>query len=251
MKNCLKSTLLLLSFIMTSLCYSQNLGGSIELEYYKYSVKQIGEFMERFNMQETLVDSNDVQWKQKNLTLLFDRDTYFKMKYVADDFIRKVTTDSVTLHYNSPNWYAEAECKAKFKGTTQTITLYLMVEQIEHEMYKWTIVGAHGDLLQLKPDNTNPGLKISPVDNELNFMSLNHITTTESRNIKNYVAKQFEIDELSVLITLIHQQVLSIEYVQKLTYHFMNVAGYDFDVQYYERNTVNAGWLISNIKINE
>lgn len=249
MKSRFYLTTFILILIFSGSCYSQNtLGGSIELANYKFRVKQIGEFMERFNLKEIIIDRNDSLWKQKNLTMLFNRDSYIKSRATADIFIKNVIRDSVTLHYNDTNWYAEAECNAKLNGKAVSVTLSLKVEHIERDLYKWVITGAKSKALALSPDKVNPGLKISPVDNEVNFMSLNHITTVEARNIKNYTEKDSHVDEFSVFLALIFQKALSIENVQRLVYHFQNVAGYSFAVQHYERDNMNAGWLISDIE---
>ena len=248
MKNRLLQIFLVM-LTMPYLGYSQGtFGSSIELENYKFRVKQIGEFMDRFNLKETIIDKKDSQWKQKNLTVLFNKDSYLKSRALAVNFIKTVIRDSVTLHYSDANWYAEAECNAKLNGKATTITLFLKVERIQKDQYKWVITGAKGKALELNPDKTNPGLKISPVDNEVNFMSLAHITTTEARNIRNYIDHDMNIDNLSVFMALIYQKALKIESVQKLTYHFSNVAGYSFIVQHFERDNTNAGWLIAGIE---
>lgn len=223
---------------------------SVELENYKFRVKQISEFMERFNGKLSIVEKSDSNWRKKNLILLFDRDAYMKDSKGAELFVSKIIDDSITLNYNDTTWLAEAECNATLNGKDTKITLYLAVECIKGDMYKWVIKGAEGIPLQLKPNKVNGGLKISPVDNELNFMQLSHITSVEARNIINYKSKDTEVDPLQVFYTLVYEKKLAIKNVQKLKYHF-NLKKLSFVVSFFERDNMNAGWLISDYNIYE
>jgi hypothetical protein len=68
----------------------------------------------------------------------------------------------------------------------------------------------------------------------------------------NYSAKSYHVDQLSVFNTLIYTGQLKIEYVQKIVYHFLQAPNYIFLVEHFDRNSSNAGWLISSIiKIND
>lgn len=221
---------------------------SVELENYKFRVKQISEFMERFNGKLSIVEKSDANWRKKNLILLFDRDTYMKNPKGAELLVSKIIADSLTINYNDTTWLAEAECNATLNGKDTKITLYLAVERIKGDMYKWVIKGANGNLLQLKPDKVNGGLKISPVDNELNFMQLSHITSVEARNIINYKSNDTKIDPLQVFYTLVYEKKLTIKNVQRLKYHF-NLKNLSFIVTFFERDNMNAGWLISDYSV--
>lgn len=224
-----------------------SIGGTPEFGSYKFRVKQLGEFRERFNMKETTIERSDSLWRQKNLAMLFDCNFYLQHRKLADTFIATVLRDSVRLRPDQRDWWAEAECNVFCDGKKAKLTLILKTESLEGGAYKWVIADAKGKVLELTPDKANPGLKIPALDNEINFMSLSHITSTEARNIKNYTDVEHNIDYFSVFMALVHQKILKIESVQHLTYHFENVAGYSFVVSHFERDSINSGWLISEL----
>ena len=127
------------------------------------------------------------------------------------------------------------------------MALELVTEHVKDFIYKWVIKGASGDVLNLSSVKQNHSMAISPVDNEVNFISLKHITTTESKNILNYKSKNEKTDGLSVFLALVHSGALSIKNVQQLEYVF-NIKDYQFTVHNFVRDAMNSGLLISDFK---
>lgn len=238
----------------------------IEFRMFKYQVKQIDEFMQRFNGRIDVFELKDSITMHRNLASLIDYDYYLDNESTCNDFINKIVSDSIKLSFYSDNWAALADCEVKmkqigsnFKNNTVSasvkkgkVLLALKTEQVEGAIYKWVITDAFGDVLSLSPKKQNKGLKISPVDNEMNFMSLNHITTEEKSNIVNYVVKNHKVSCLDTFLCLVYYGLLNIEIVTSITYYFDSISGYSFEVKYFNRDTSNAGWLITKIsKINE
>lgn len=212
-------------------------------------VKQIEEFMARFNREETpiVMDSTTTQKDMKMLALLFDADVLEKRTCEVVEFAETMLRDDVKLHFTDTTWIAIANCKVKYKKKLQDIVLYLRTEHIEENMYKWVIMQAEGDLLILRPQKRSKSYKISPTDNELYFMQLADITGIEPENILNYSHSGFKIDQTSVFFALVASGQLQVEYVEQLTYYFQT-PHYDFFVNYYSREGTNSGWLISDFK---
>lgn len=210
-------------------------------------VKQIEEFMVRFNREVTpiVMDSTTTHRDVKMLALLFDSDVLKRRSGEVVEFAETMLRDDVKLHFTDTTWIAVANCKVKYKKKQHDIVLYLRTEHIEGQMYKWVIMQAEGDLLLLRPQKRSKSYKISPTDNELYFMQLADITSTEPENILNYSNQRYKPDQTSVFFALVASGQLEVEYVEKITYYFLT-PHYNFSVNYYSREGTNSGWLISD-----
>lgn len=216
---------------------------------FKLRVKQISEFMERFNRNEIpeILNKDDSLVNHKALAMLFDLDLIEQRPNEVIEFVTELIDDETYLSFCDTTWKAVARCNAKYKGKDTEIVLELKTEKVEEYIYKWVITDAKGEILNLTPKRSNPGLRISPVDNEINFMSLNHITTNEAQNILNYKKKDGQINTLSVFFALVSAKDLNIENVQELIYEFEGEK-YEFTVRYFRRDSYSSGWLISDFK---
>ena len=159
-----------------------------------------------------------------------------------------IEKDSIQLHYSDTIWTAYAKCRVSYMGKEDSIVLALKPELRGENMYRWVIVEAFGELLSLPSKTLSEHFYISPVDNELNFISLSQITTNNSSNIMQYAGSQFELDGLSVFYTMVYTKQLRILNVQEMTYHFDLSHNHSFDVCYFNRTDKNSGWLIYNFK---
>lgn len=249
MKKTDRSVLLILSVIAPFFLYAQApILGSDHIAN-MMQVKQIEEFMARFNREETpiVMDSATTHKDMKMLALLFDADVLEKRAVEVVEFAEAMLRDDVKLHFTDTTWVAIANCKVKYKKQQHDIVLYLRTEHIEENMYKWVIMQAEGDLLILRPQKRSKSYKISPTDNELYFMQLADITGTEPENILNYSRRCFKTDQTSVFFSLVASGQLQVEYVEQLTYYFQT-SHYNFFVNYYSREGTNSGWLISDFE---
>jgi len=223
----------------------------------KMRVKQLDEFMERFNYERDLLgnpvnDRFDTEVRKKYVFSLFNEDLFQQAKdsllNIYTDFVDVVTNIRKPVHidFTDNEWLAQCNCKVTCNGKTSHIFVFLKPEKIREYEYKWVIAGATGDLLSLKPVKTNQGMMISPVENELGFMNLSRISKN-NKDVLNYMCEDYTEDTLTVLNTLIYTGQLKIEYVEKVVYHFFQAPGYVFKVEYFERDRNNAGWLISDL----
>lgn len=236
--------------IQSQILSIDSLSKSDEINF-MYHVKQIDEFMMRFNQEQLVVSpERDSLWKEKNLIFLFDKQTYSLNQDCADSMINAIVRDSLKIHFYDTTWCALATCQVKYKKTIDTIQIVLQTEHVEDYIYKWVIKDAFGDLLELNPRQNSEQLRISPVDNEINFMSLASICTHNAVNITRYNDKNYKVSSIDVFNTLIYTGQLHIEHVIDLEYHFFNVKDYSFVVRYFNRNEPNSGWLISSVRKN-
>lgn len=240
--------------LATSYTNAQVLGNLLDNNLYGARIKLVDEFFERFNGKamrpDIKADSQDADFK--NLLVLFNgemfkssQDSTFRE---AKSFAHKVLQDSVQLNYQDTAWIAKATCHGTFKEEPVDFTLYLNVENRHGRLYKWVIAKAEGNIFRLKPSLEKESIMLMPDDHETNFMSLRRITTEKDDYILNYKQKQFSIDQTSVFYAFVNTGLLNIEYVRGLEFIFFQVPEYKFSISHFERDTYNAGWLISSLE---
>lgn len=208
--------------------------------------------MARFNGEESVdIKVTDSLKRSLNLLYLFDRELFTtnrdSMTQQVNAFIDTVISQQNTLCYEDGGWFAEVGCPCIYKGKKDTLTLYLKPEKIEEFQYRWVIIGAKGKLLQLTPARRNRGLDILPNNHEVSFRALSKIAQLGSNNILNYAERDYVPDELSVFYALVYADALKIETTGQITYHFLEVPGYVFTVERFNRKGTNTGWLISRL----
>lgn len=250
MNSSLKIFIVLLSVLFGTKAYSQIV---FEPDPYlqKSRIGLVDEFMKRFNG-ETLHPNISKKAKdshKKNLQLLFNLAQYKSKQdpsfIKATDMVETIIKDSVTIHFNDKEWAAIAHCSGTIDGKKTTFTMYLTVQQRKADMYKWVISKVEGKCFEISPRDTSDKIMLYPDDHETNFISLSRMTQEQPYNIKVFMSKEHEYDETSVFMYLVRTKRLKINYVENLEFMFMQIPGYAFNIQYYERESGNSGWLIS------
>ena len=250
MNSSLKIFLVLLSVLFGTKAYSQIVFGP-DPYLQKSRIGLVDEFMKRFNG-ETLHPNISKKAKdrhKKNLQLLFNLAQYKSKQdpsfIKATDMVETIIKDSVTIHFNDKKWAAIAHCSGTIDGKKTTFTVYLTVQQRKADMYKWVISKVEGKCFEISPRDTSDKIMLYPDDHETNFISLSRMTQEQPYNIKVFMSKEHEYDETSVFMYLVRTKRLKINYVENLEFMFMQIPGYAFHIQYYERESGNSGWLIS------
>lgn len=250
MNSSLKIFIVLLSVLFGTKAYSQIV---FEPDPYlqKSRIGLVDEFMKRFNG-ETLhpnISKKTKDSRKKNLQLLFNLAQYKSKQdpsfIKATDMVETIIKDSVTIHFNDKEWAAIAHCSGIIDGKKTTFTVYLTVQQRKADMYKWVISKVEGKCFEISSRDTSDKIMLSPDDHETNFISLSRMTQEQPYNIKMFMSKEHEYDETSVFMYLVRTKRLKINYVENLEFMFMQIPGYAFHIQYYERESGNSGWLIS------
>ncbi len=238
--------------VFNTLCAQVYINENIVFENFEYSVKQMSEFMERFNLTETLIKPDeDSLWRFTNRVLLFEKKTYYSNIELADEMINAIDKNNITLNFRDSTWLAVIRCNVLFQGKKDTLLIYLKTEQTKNDAYKWSIVDVQGNIVNLTPKTNNENIRISPVDNEMHFMSLKSHLSANAKNITLFSTKNYTTDRLSVFNAYIYADILKIQDFVSLTYIFDKVDGYEFCVDYFNRDENNSGWLISKIKRTE
>ena len=246
--------------IITVLCLwltakGQNIVNSqFEKNLYLAEVKQVDEFIDRFNNEKfhINIDTSKSEYKENNILALFNLE---RLNGASDSaitevsaFIRTVVDSGVNIRYEDTLWLAKAPCYGKLKNRQVEFILWLNVEHRKEDMYKWVVAKAEGNIFKLTPSRTSERIMIMPDDHEINFITLKDITSQNDDYITNYRQKYFDLDETSVFYSLVYYNLLDIDYVKDLEFLFFQVPGYVFHIKYFNRETLNSGWLIDKFE---
>lgn len=224
---------------------------------YHAKVKFVDEFISRFNGSEIRKDvERDFADRESNILLLFNlaqfksqSDTLF---LEAKNFAHAIAQDSIIINYEDSSWYAKVKCHGTLVNKKVDFYLYLFVEERGLYMYKWAIADAEGSIFNTSRTRAHKELFMLPNDHEQSFLSLARVTNETSRYIDDFVKTNYEADALSVFLTLVRSGQLKINYVTDVEFVFLQVPNYKFTIKHFERENMNAGWLINSFeKCNE
>ena len=133
----------LLAFVTCQSAFSQIFQDEVTANF-AYQVKQIDEFIERFNNKDKTLIKQYVQkldtaakFKRENLikSLFNASDTSWKKEEIMR-FIGQVTDANKPTYLNffDNHWYAEVNCAAIYKGKPTPITLILKIQREKNGM---------------------------------------------------------------------------------------------------------------------
>lgn len=249
-------TLLLWVFLLSSTAFSQVFfEEKINENLLKGRVKQVEEFMARFNNEEDWESKKatytDSTYRTQFLRTLFDHSLYpiknKKMTSLAEKFIQDIIKNHYQIHFTDTTWSAQVDCKVVIGGKSSKMKLFLKTEQKAPYEYVWVIFDFVSPLIQAEP--TAPRPIISPTEHEMGFMGLLSLSTQEKKNVSNLFPKNVKIDRLSILAFLIKNGFIRFTEISNICFHF-HVPGYAFTIKRIERkNSYNTGWLITNLSI--
>jgi hypothetical protein len=257
----MKKTLLILlnCFFLTTTC-AQVISFDNE-ENFAFQVKQIDEFIERFNNEDsTLIkkymeDNYDVD-QFNRLDLLKTLFNYTDVVWNVDEvtqFLSDVTkTDNpVLLDFLDDNWYAELDCSGSYKGINKKFKLILKIQvNEEKKASKWVITSVQADFFQL-PEASSSQKTLNPASHGTDFMGLK-IAFKDGSNIGNYIAEEANTSQLLLFFHELQEKNIIFDQVDDITYHFLQIENWIFQVRDFKRNTTNSGWLIcALIHVNE
>ncbi len=217
---------------------------------YLARIKLVSEFMNRFNGLEShpdLQDSDSVRTRNYRMLLDLSSDVFSNPEgqKSAIEFIDSIDTFRPKLLFNDGEWFARARCVGSLKGKEVKFDVFLSVEERKADMYKWVISNVDGAVFDLAPYSEKSRVFLLPNENEMDFMVLPELTKGRDEDITLYAPKNWRISPLTAFFTLVYYGDLEIEYVEEVTYTFMQVPGYIFTIREFVRDSSNSGWLIS------
>ncbi|SDL31569.1 hypothetical protein SAMN05421823_105179 [Catalinimonas alkaloidigena] len=220
-----------------------------------FSVKQVDEFMERFNHQPTLftswmnrMDSSLQVSRQRMILSLFNQEDQAWNLNQVRSFVEQVDDSLRPAHldYYDHDWYADLECLVQYQGKPRTVHLLLRVQAEPINASRWVIAGAQADFLTV-PASVDSTTSLTPFSHGTDFMNLTR-ALHDRQNIRNYLPQEFEVNTLSVFTFLSATGQLEFKQVNRIVYHFLQVEGWIFTVDHFNRPSRNSGWLISSLQ---
>lgn len=227
--------------------------------------KQMNQFFLRFNGEEDLQGKrlypgdagyHDIKARKGYIKMLFDQTN----TGISDDakfvFIEQALNkkNPVFLDFHGNSWFAEVSATFQYKKEKVTLILYLKLEK-QNDGYKWMFSNVYFDRFASwfthVNDTANLKYFIHPMSHELDFMNL-HKIFREPGNMDYYLEREYQPDMLALFVMETKNNNLTFVSVDQVKFHFFQVPGWYFEVSYFNRNTMNSGWLISNIlRVNE
>jgi len=258
-----KAALILLSlFQLGSLLYGQAFSIDSDSIFEKkllYEVKQLDQFISRFNLSENIYGdkypqelndsskmflSSKVNVRKKVLKSLFDYENSKNDTALIKNFIKDISDNSTEISFNKGNWFAEVNTIVKLDGNEKNVQIIMQIEKNLKKELKWVIRGVKADLFSLNSKVTQDF--INPMSHETYFIDLKKVF--ENRNsLKQYAYIDFYPDELSIFLYLISQNKIHLKQINSISYHFLQINNYIFTIDFFNRSSFNSGWLISNL----
>ena len=239
--------------LLCSIAQAQN-SWTWDDQVFALNVSQIDEFIKRFNGESEIVQQKRKRNSfvkpptRKDLILsLFDRsvaiDTQELRSFVAS--INEPKEQKYISFYDD-NWYAKLDCKILYLGKPETVTLTLKVESDENFSSKWVIRGIDAEFLRLNISE-DESLFLHPASEGTNFINIRELFSADKRKVKGFLYQNFHEGKIALFLNELIEGNIEYEYIEQITYHFLQVDNWAFMVHSVSRPEPNSGWLISDI----
>jgi hypothetical protein len=199
---------------------------------------------------------HDIKARKGYINMLFDQSNVATSEDAKFVFIEQALNkkNPVFLDFHGNSWFAEVSATFQYKKEKVTLILYLKLEK-QNDGYKWMFSNVYFDRFASwfthVNDTANLKYFIHPMSHELDFMNL-HKIFREPGNIDYYLEREYQPDMLALFVMETKNNNLTFVSVDQVKFHFFQVPGWYFEVSYFNRNSMNSGWLISNIlRVNE
>ena len=227
--------------------------------------KQLTQFFRRFNGEEDAkgnkLDSTDTNYRNQKLRteflgILFDKQNVNITDELKAQFIKDVTNNqnSKFLNFRGKDWFAEVNAVFTYQNRPVNILIYLELEQ-SGLGYKWVISNVLFDSFSqifFHPNNDDQAMSfLHPMSHEIDFMNLRK-AFDDPKDIDYYAPKDYTPDYLTLFFVEIKNKNLIYKTINNVKFHFLQIDGWYFEVNDFNRPGFNSGWLVSNmLKISD
>lgn len=244
----IKTTLFIGLFLLVTKIFAQdNNVGFEDLKLFENRVKQVDQFVGRFNGTENIkgekVAANAESKRQAWASILSP-----KPLNLSKNFFDHVLKSNSKLDMNSNNIFAFVKCKVKFENKEEQLTLVLVNEVNAKKEFRWAIRGAKADFLAVKAAKPEIGM-VNPASHNLNFMDLDKALNTDKNNLPNYAWESYQPDYLTLVIYLIKNNKIQVLERGEVSFFFFDIKNWIVQLDYFPMTTsdANSGWLISDL----
>jgi hypothetical protein len=229
-------------------------------ENFQTRVKNIEFFINRFNNQpegtSDLKTNNldSLQWRafreerQHQVFYLFDlqrlnrKDTVLRDKVTR--FIAQVNSDTtpVFIHFADSSWFAQVDLAVTEKGKPDVLTCYLQVNKTKSGVYTWAVRSFLHQATKIS-ERADSLLAFAPSVHGTDFMDVR----LKLQN-KEWIKSTNKGVGLEGVLAKIYSGAITIEGIDKISYHFLQIENWHVSVEYVNRETKNSGWLMKEIR---
>jgi hypothetical protein len=232
-------------------------------KHFVYEVKQIDEFFERFNDDSSSYIRKVYSIYHKQFKLdrkqliksLFNYETQDWDSIQIEGFVKTVLTDDppAYLNFYHDGWYAEVNCLFKYYNSTIQIPVVMKIETDEGGGSRWVIASIRPNSLKsdaflkeiIPPKHKNKF--IDPESHANNFIALTNVFL-DKQNFADYLdINFFDRKNSKVFYSELMMGRLHFLSVKSIKYHFLQIKGWIFSVNYFLRSALNSGWLINQL----
>lgn len=237
----------------TSISYGQEVATSYNAERFAFQVKQIEEFIERFNdTDEALIKQYlrmhyQQEVSRKDLVLsLFDHTDRKWENEETQRFVEEVVyqDSSHQLSFYDHDWYAKVECQANYLGQDTSFDLVLSVlTNPEDSTVNWEVRSLNAEFIDT-PGDVHFGTLLPPNGHGTNFLGLRRIFMDPTRYLDSVQSGE---NAMNRLLQLAQHDTLQFTGVKDVSYHFLQLHHWILRVEEFDRKEANNGWLISDL----
>jgi hypothetical protein len=225
-------------------------------------VKQLEDFIHRFNFQTDILgnpitDISNVTIELNSNKIKFSKYQLIKFLFNSEKiitnedslFIQEICkkTNPEIISFYDDNWYAVTKCNVTYNNKAENLDLSLMNEVYPGHKSKWVICGSDANFLNVLQKAKDSLSILSPISNDLNFQELTK-AFNQPDNLSQFFEKNTKLAQFPVLAALMKSKQIKFNNVKNIVYHFLQIDGWIFTVDFYNREQGNSGWLISEVK---
>ncbi|MEO1452040.1 MAG: hypothetical protein AAFV07_21085, partial [Bacteroidota bacterium] len=224
-------------------------------ENFLVEVKQVDEFIERFNFdQQTLVVKYaaehlpHVTLDRPSLILgMFNFENRIWSDTLVQSFIGQIcdSTCPKFLNFLDEDWYAAVPCSVRYKDKIHIAYLTMQIQEEANHASKWTIRSVYAPFLALETE-TDRLKALNPISHATDFIGLSR-ALKDTNNLRNYLHRTYTDDHVSLFMQAVKSGDLEFVQVNSISYHFLQIEGYIFVLRRFLRDSSNSGWLIDEL----
>ena len=246
--------LFIIPFLLFSLTLHAQSINRFQEARFAFKVKQVDEFFQRFNHSpySLAVQQNPGMTHREDLLSLFDQDRETWDYEMIEQFVGEVEASSgrKTIDFYDPDWYAELRCSFLYHGKPRIFTLILQNQLTKNGGSKWVIVSILESLDEIFfadiPPARNPGLYLHPMSHASNFIGLEQAFEDRENLYVLFDPWNQGMDFLAFKHGLYNGAAV-FQSIQNITYHFIQLDNWILTLDYFPRQELNSGWLISDL----
>lgn len=250
MKSFIWITLMFLFFGNSA--FGQGIDNTFYDEVWSVKVKQIDDFMDRFNNEINFL-KNGSRVKNKfspdtRPKLLSSLINYEKIKDQAliDSFIQHIDKENHYLKLGLGDIRCMLNVEAQFKQKKFDLLLELRIYVLSNGSMKWIISDANANSYPWNKIAQNPNNFINPSNHNLRFSNLFKFIN-EGNDIKGIFSDNFQLDNFSIMVHEFMEGNLQIKEIKDINYKIYINEEIRFMVSYFDKPSKPSGWLISEI----